>query len=116
MAYTTSKTRERLYRLAQKCNINPHKNGYAVNLLHVHWASEEEVNDYFNELTSYWWSCNFLRRRDCAYIVIDTICENEYGSTYSNGLWSVVPINELPERMARQVANMLNNGINYCEV
>lgn len=108
MAYTTSKTRERLYRLAYDYNISNRTRGNRVTHLYLYWASKEQIADYLEEVGQV--------DRGCDYIALDTVHINEYGGEYSNELWSVVPINELPERMARQVANMLNNGINYCEV
>ena len=116
MAYTTRQTRKRLCDIAYKFNISSQTNGYTVNLLRVHWASEKEVKSYFDGLNYYCGSCDFSKRRDCEYIVVDTMYENEYGSIYSNDLWAVIPINELPYRMARQVVNMLNNGIYHCEL
>lgn len=115
MSYTTKKTRERLAKLAYEYNISNNANGYAINLLYVRWATPEDIELYFAEIGKHWWKVNFPHE-ECEYLVVDTICENEYGSMYSNDLWSLVPLNELPYRMAKQVANMLNNGINYCEL
>lgn len=104
----TIQTRQRLAQLAWDNNISRYSNNYATTCIFARWANEDEVNEYLNEAG--------LARRGCDYIVLDTICVNEYGSSYANDLLAVVPINELPERMARQVANALNNGVHYFDL
>jgi hypothetical protein len=98
-------TMKRLARLAEDYNIARESNNYATTRIYARWADDEDVADYIRE--------SGHTRRECDYIVLDTICVNEYGGSYSNDLWSVVPINELPERMARQIVNALNDDVHY---
>lgn len=106
--HTTIQTRQRLAQLACDFNISRSNNNYKTTRIYARWACKQEIEEYLRE------SGRTRRGRD--YIVLDAICVNEYGSSYSNDLWAVVPINELPERMARQVANALNNGVHYFDL
>lgn len=106
--HTTKQTRQRLAQLAWDYNVSRYSNGYATTCVYARWADNYDVECYLRE------SGNI--RIGCDYIVLDTICVNEYGNSYSNDLWAVVPINELPERMARQIVNALNNEVHYFDL
>lgn len=106
--YTTKQTRQRMEQLAWDYNISRYSNNYATTRIFARWAYNDEIEGYLLESGG--------TRRDCDYILMDAICVNEYGGLYSNDLWSVVPINELPERMAKQIAAALNNGVHYFDL
>lgn len=108
MAHTARQTRRRLAQLAWDYNISMYSNNYETTCIYARWADHYDVDDYIRE--------SGHTRRECDYIVLDTICVNEYGGSYSNDLWAVVPINELPERMAKQIANALNNDVHYFDL